>query len=162
MGGVHFDTRRNAHLPYENLTFCLELKTLSRMGKGPTKNATLILDSVSESRPKVRVSYGRCAFRHASKCTPPTKFYHIWTRFEDTVEDGKNGRSQNCPETFWPFLSFFWSSRGGPGSLPGALGVRRGDFESFPSEKRRLREQPRPGKTAFFGIGLPPTREHRF
>ena len=105
MGGVHFDTRRNAHLPYENLTFGLDLKTLSRMGK---------------------------------EVVP------------------------NCPESFWSFSGFFWSSRGGPGSLPGALGVRRGDFESFPSEKRRLREQPRPGKTAFFGIGLPPTREHRF
>ena len=66
------------------------------------------------------------------------------------------------PARFLHFRTPLGSSRGGPGSLPGALGGRRGDFESFPSEKKRLRGQARPGKTAFFGIGLPPAREHRF
>ncbi len=49
MGGVRFDACRNAHLPYETLTFYLESKTLSRM-----RVPFSILDTAFNSRQKVR------------------------------------------------------------------------------------------------------------
>ena len=70
--------------------------------------------------------------------------------------------SQIVPACFYDFRTPFWSSRGGPGILPGALGVRLGDFESFPSEEKTVREEARPGKTVFLEIELAPAREHRF
>ena len=49
MGGVRFDACRNAHLPYETLTYYLDSKTLSRM-----RVPFSILATVFSSRQKVR------------------------------------------------------------------------------------------------------------
>ena len=49
MGGVRFDACRNAHLPYETLTFYLDSETLSRM-----RVPFSILATVFSSRQKVR------------------------------------------------------------------------------------------------------------